>query len=99
MGSLYGILEAFLTPRGVLKLEQLAGNTGIEDPNYALQNLWCLSPSIHKASRDGHIEICAKAENMAKWGFTPEECLSDEHKNSVSAEWDFVPGDETILTI
>ncbi|OJJ45997.1 hypothetical protein ASPZODRAFT_167030 [Penicilliopsis zonata CBS 506.65] len=71
------ILEAFLSPQGVRQLKLLVESG---DP---LRNLWCLSPSIHKAFRQGHVEIRTKASRMAGLGYSPEECSLEKHKDQV----------------
>ncbi|GBF65926.1 hypothetical protein TMEN_8644 [Trichophyton mentagrophytes] len=54
-GSLLSLLEAFLTPDLVHWLRTTLGSCS-EQKN-ALQNLLLLSPSVHSAFREGHIEI------------------------------------------
>ncbi|KAJ5701006.1 hypothetical protein N7493_012052 [Penicillium malachiteum] len=53
------ILEAFLSPSGLAQLKPLVGNHG--DIQVALQNLWCLSPSVHQAIRNGDIVLWDQA--------------------------------------
>ncbi|KAJ5698657.1 hypothetical protein N7462_000662 [Penicillium macrosclerotiorum] len=59
-GSLREILEAFLSPSGVRQLKSAIETH--DDTQNALRNLWCLSPSIHDAFREGHIKVEAQAE-------------------------------------
>lgn len=50
------MLEAFLSPSYVTRLRtQLANQDGIDENS--LQNIWLLSPSIHRAFREGHVAI------------------------------------------
>ncbi|KAJ5627282.1 hypothetical protein N7528_004709 [Penicillium herquei] len=58
-GASLEILEAFLSPSGLAQLKSIVGNHG--DIQAALQNLWCLSPSIHHAIRNGDIVLWDQA--------------------------------------
>ncbi|KAJ5701990.1 hypothetical protein N7488_009538 [Penicillium malachiteum] len=58
-GASLEILEAFLSPSGLAQLKTIVGNHG--DIQVALQNLWCLSPSIHQAIRNGDIVLSDQA--------------------------------------
>lgn len=77
--SLFEILEAFLTPQYVSRLQSLLENPS--DPQTALQNLWCLSPSIHRVFRQGHVEVLDKAARMAEIGYPIDEGWLEKHHN------------------
>ena len=50
------MLEAYLSPLYVARLRtQLLSHNG--DDEASLQNLWLLSPSIHRAFRTGHVNV------------------------------------------
>lgn len=50
------MLEAYLTPSYVTHLRtQLASQEGTDETS--LQNIWLLSPSIHRAFREGHVAV------------------------------------------
>lgn len=78
---LFEILEAFLTPQYVVRMGAIVES--YSDPQVALQNLWCLSPSIHKAFRQGHVVIHARAARLAEIGYPIEECSPEMHNNQV----------------
>lgn len=49
------MLQAFLSPDCVARLETMLSNS-LSYSAEALRNLWTLSPTIHKAFRDGHVD-------------------------------------------
>ncbi|KAF2490044.1 hypothetical protein BU16DRAFT_518730 [Lophium mytilinum] len=56
-GSLHSLLETFLTPPKVSQMRNLLRDDSDEG---GLKNLWLLSPSIHSAFRNGHVQIRPK---------------------------------------
>lgn len=50
------MLEAYLSPSYVTKLRNLLLQQEATDED-SLQNLWLLSPSAHRAFREGHIAV------------------------------------------
>ncbi|CAD6442542.1 7d2453ca-1636-4f09-a44c-930f8bdddb60 [Sclerotinia trifoliorum] len=55
-GRLISVLEAFISTSHVHRLRTLLSDS-VEDNAIFLQNIWLLSPSMHKAFRAGHIEV------------------------------------------
>lgn len=82
---LFEILEAFLTPEYVARLASLLENHN--DPQVALQNLWSLSPSIHRAFREGRIALHDKFARMAEIGYPIEESSLEKHYNHVGRNY------------
>ncbi|OQD95230.1 hypothetical protein PENSOL_c021G04959 [Penicillium solitum] len=63
-GSLYLLLQAFLTPARTSELQPiLQTNT----PQSQLKNLFLLSPSVHSAFRNGHIRIFPPNNTPDQW--------------------------------
>ncbi|KAJ5720679.1 uncharacterized protein N7483_008613 [Penicillium malachiteum] len=58
-GASLEVLEAFLSPSGFAQLKSLVGNH--DDIQAALQNVWCLSPSMHGAIWNGDLIIWDQA--------------------------------------
>lgn len=50
-----------MSPLHISRLRNLLLNR-TDDDQASLQNLWLLSPSIHKAFRAGHVEVRLKSE-------------------------------------
>lgn len=53
------ILDAFLSPLHIARLRTLLQSHGADDRTI-LQNLWLLSPTIHRAFRGGHVNVEAR---------------------------------------
>ncbi|RMZ81437.1 hypothetical protein DV738_g2159, partial [Chaetothyriales sp. CBS 135597] len=52
------MLEAFLSPSSVAHLRaQIANEAGVDKTTTPLRNIWLLSPSIHRAFRNGHVAL------------------------------------------
>lgn len=58
-GRIYTILDAFLSPVHIARLRALL-QTHSDNDGDVLQNLWLLSPSIHKAFRGGQVNVQAR---------------------------------------
>ena len=55
-GGLFMMLQAFLSPLYVAQLRtRLSSFNGDEEAS--MQNLWLLSPSVHRAFRMGHVHV------------------------------------------
>jgi hypothetical protein len=67
------MLEAHISPSYVAKLRaQLSSQN--ENNEASLRNLWLLSPSIHKAFRDGHVSVRLVSQ---PFGDSESECEVD----------------------
>ncbi|OBT54902.1 hypothetical protein VE04_04535 [Pseudogymnoascus sp. 24MN13] len=55
-GRMRTILDAFLSPLHIARLRTLLQSHGADDRTI-LQNLWLLSPTIHRAFRGGHVNV------------------------------------------
>lgn len=63
-GRLYAILESFLTPSYIGRLRDvLCSKNDIS----ILQNVWLLSPSVHRAFRAGHVTMRTLAQVQGQW--------------------------------
>lgn len=82
-GRLLDILDAFLSPDHLAELRPLLLDNDGNDRS-ALQNIWLLPPSIHKAFREGHEHVKSTAERLREIGEPSESCENTIHRAYVS---------------
>ncbi|KAJ5382567.1 hypothetical protein N7517_000478 [Penicillium concentricum] len=63
-GSLYPLLQAFLTPAKTFELQTILQT---DTPEYQLKNLFLLFPSVHSAFRNGHIRVFPATNTPDQW--------------------------------
>ncbi|EED17540.1 hypothetical protein TSTA_113640 [Talaromyces stipitatus ATCC 10500] len=76
-GCLYEMLEAHLSPQYVAKPRSQLVNQECNDGT-SLQNLWVLSPSVHKAFRQGHLYVRLVSRTRDSPEFTMRELDEDK---------------------
>jgi hypothetical protein len=77
------MLEAHLSPPYVNKLRlQLLEQASVDD--VALRNLWLLSPSVHKAFREGHVAVRLTSRPLENSEFAMRELDEDNLDARVS---------------
>lgn len=83
------MLEAHISPPYVEKLRVQLTNQEGNDEN-ALRNLWLLTPSVHKAFREGHVAVTvgyrqlvdAKSMDEQSPDATVSDIIQKSHKTS-----------------
>lgn len=59
------MLEAFLSPPYVARLQILLASCDGNDGS-SLLNMWLLSPTIHRAFREGHVDVRPKSQVLSR---------------------------------
>ncbi|KAJ5793575.1 hypothetical protein N7457_000174 [Penicillium paradoxum] len=76
-GPLYALLQAFLTPAITSKLQTILRT---KQTDARLRNLFLLSPSVHLAFRNGHIQIFPITDTEDRWNDETETRIKTASK-------------------